>query len=277
MGGTPVAALVAMTLPPSLPLDFVRELARGIAERGAVHDTPVIGGNLTAGEHISITLTAIGECESGRLLTRGNAGAHDVLFVTGLLGSARAGLIDLQSSQSAARRAESLASLPIGATSPAGTVAQQDPRGSLAPSLDDELACALAQLDPVPRLAEGVFASAYATSMIDLSDGLAHDLSQLARASGLCAELDLAHIPRRLRVSLETAVTGGEDYELLCAVPARHADELTHEGRRRGFFFHRVGTLLGVHGSPAGTVFARHDDGRRAPLSDAGFEHFRNR
>src|SRR5258706_15666788 len=95
-GGRPSAALVAMSLPPSLPLLFAPELARGLAERGAAHDTPVVGGNLTGGERVSVTVTVVGECDEGRAVKRGGAGAGDVLFVTGLLGSARAGLADLR-------------------------------------------------------------------------------------------------------------------------------------------------------------------------------------
>jgi len=70
-----------------------------------------------------------------------------------------------------------------------------------------------------PRLAEGVELAMVATAMIDLSDGIASDVRRLATASGTGAMVDLARLPRAPGATLEQAAAGGEDYELLAAVP----------------------------------------------------------
>jgi thiamine-monophosphate kinase len=71
-----------------------------------------------------------------------------------------------------------------------------------------------------PRLAEGRALAGVATAMIDLSDGIATDVRRLAAASGTGAVVELARLPRAAAATMEQAATGGEDYELLAAVPA---------------------------------------------------------
>ncbi|CAF0698029.1 thiamine-phosphate kinase [Candidatus Methylacidithermus pantelleriae] len=79
-----------------------------------------------------------------------------------------------------------------------------------------------------PRLREGQWLAQnrLARAMIDLSDGLASDLSQLARASGVSFELDFSKIPRRPGISLSQALQDGEDYELLFAVAPAKVSQL---------------------------------------------------
>ena len=83
-------------------------------------------------------------------------------------------------------------------------------------------------LDFVPRLKEGRWLAgrARATAMMDLSDGLGSDLPRLARASGCGFEVDLASLPLRTGSETSAALTDGEDYELLLAVPPRRAATL---------------------------------------------------
>ena len=70
-----------------------------------------------------------------------------------------------------------------------------------------------------PRLAEGRVLAAVATAMLDLSDGIATDVGRLAVASGTGALVELERLPRAPGASIEQAAAGGEDYELLAAVP----------------------------------------------------------
>ena len=74
-------------------------------------------------------------------------------------------------------------------------------------------------LEPVPRLQEGERLAAIATAMIDISDGIAADAPRLADASGCGAVIWLDRLPRADGASVEQAAAGGEDYELLAAVP----------------------------------------------------------
>ena len=71
-----------------------------------------------------------------------------------------------------------------------------------------------------PRLAEGRALAAVATAMLDISDGIATDVRRLAAASGTGAVVELERLPRAPGATVEQAATGGEDYELLAAVPA---------------------------------------------------------
>jgi thiamine-monophosphate kinase len=71
-----------------------------------------------------------------------------------------------------------------------------------------------------PRLAEGRALAAVATAMLDISDGIATDVRRLAAASGTGAVVELERLPRAPGATIEQAATGGEDYELLVAVPA---------------------------------------------------------
>lgn len=89
-------------------------------------------------------------------------------------------------------------------------------------------------LDFVPRLREGRWLAGRASAMMDLSDGLGSDLPRLAQASGCGFSVDAAALPLRRGSSVEGALTDGEDYELLCAVPRQRAAGLL--SRWRGNF-----------------------------------------
>jgi thiamine-monophosphate kinase len=71
-----------------------------------------------------------------------------------------------------------------------------------------------------PRLAEGAALAEMATAMLDLSDGIAEDVRRLAAASGTGAAVRLADLPRAPGATIEQAACGGEDYELLAALPS---------------------------------------------------------
>jgi len=177
MGGRPRAAVVAVAAPPGTDLE---ELHRGIADAAAMTNCPVVGGDLTRARDVVVVVTVLGECPSRGAVLRRGARAGDELLVTGPLGRAAAGL---------RRRREGAA-------------------------LDDELV--VAHRRPWPRIDEGVAArSAGAHAMMDLSDGLALDLHRLADASRVGFELDV--VPVDDAATLDEALCGGEDYELVIA------------------------------------------------------------
>lgn len=193
MGSEPVAALVALALPPSKKEREVRELARGIARAARRHGCPVVGGNLTRASEVSITTTVIGE---GRAhLTRAGARAGDDVFVTGPLGGAALGLACLE---------------------------RRGVRGS-APFVKR-------LLEPRARVAAGRALAGVAHACIDLSDGLVSDLVHVAVASGVAIEIDATRVPRppgleilAARLGLDGSalvLAGGEDYELAFTAPA---------------------------------------------------------
>jgi thiamine-monophosphate kinase len=111
-------------------------------------------------------------------------------------------------------------------------------------------------LPPIPRIAEGIALRGIAHSAIDISDGISLDLQRLCAASRVSAELDSASIPVYSGASLERALHGGEDYELLFTAPP--SARLKHR---------RIGT---IKGSRPGRVYL---DGKL--LRPLGFDHFR--
>src|SRR5439155_27279828 len=149
---------------------------------------------------------------------------------------------------------------------------------AVAPGIRDALVAA--QLDPVPRVPEGRFAARHAGAMIDLSDGLVGDLGHLCRASGCGAELLVEEIPRPFESDafaaevfgdpLRPALAGGEDYELLVAVPAGAAGAFEVDAAAHGMRFHRAGRL-----TPGEGIELVWRDGRRERSAGAAFQHFR--
>jgi thiamine-monophosphate kinase len=191
VGAEPAGALVALTVPRSSPPGQEVALMRGVAAACRTVGGQVLGGDLTGGDGLVVTVSVVGWAE--RPLRRRGARPGDGVWVTGTLG-ARAAL----AAWSAGR-----APLP----------------GSRA-----------AFARPEPRIAAGRWlAGAGATAMIDLSDGLAGDAAHLASAGGVGLEIELERLPLGAGVAEEAAAAGepapafaargGEDYELLVTLP----------------------------------------------------------
>jgi thiamine-monophosphate kinase len=177
MGARSRGLVVAVTAPPGTD---VEALHHGIADAAALSDTPVVGGDLSRGLEVSVAVTVFGECPGRGAVLRNGAKPGDELLVTGPLGRAAAGL----------RRR----------------------RGGA--ELSDELV--VAHRRPWPRLREGMAArGAHVHAMMDLSDGIGLDLHRMADASDVGFEL--SHVPLAQGATLDEAISGGEDYELVIA------------------------------------------------------------
>jgi thiamine-monophosphate kinase len=175
MGARARALVVSVTAPPGTDLE---SLHVGIAEASALTSCPVVGGDLSRGMDVAVSVTVLGECPARGAVLRSNAEPGDEILVTGPLGAAAAGL----------RRRRDGA------------------------SLDDELV--RAHRRPWPRLAEGMAArGAGVHAMMDLSDGLGLDLHRLADASHVGFALD--EVPIIDGATFTEALSGGEDYELV--------------------------------------------------------------
>ena len=209
MGAEPGEAYVVIGVPPDLDEDGCLELLNGLLALAKVTGTSLAGGDVTRAPALILTVTVVGHAASPELLvSRGGARPGDALVLSGELGGASAGLLLLEQPQ-------------------------------LADAVDEETATRLRarQLRPQPRLASGrALASAGATAMIDLSDGLGGDAGHLAAASGVALRIDASALPLANGIAeiaaaagrepLELAVGGGEDYELLVALPAERLTEL---------------------------------------------------
>jgi thiamine-monophosphate kinase len=230
MGAVPVAALSALILPATLPAAELDELTLGQRDASLECECPMVGGNIARGTELSVTTTVLGTVQ--KALPRGGARPGEQLWLVGSVGLAAAGLAALR----------------------LGDVAE---RSSLA-------SCVRAWRRPRALLVQGRQLVQLASSAIDVSDGLASDARQLARASGvrlvvsrdlLRAALDpsLRMASRALRRSaLPFALYGGEDYALLATGPStRRPDWAKAIGwvtRGQGVFLDLGGLAVPIEG-----------------------------
>lgn len=240
MGAAPAGLLTAVVVPRGAEGPDVTAVMQGVGDAGAAVDCPVLGGDLSAGERWHLTVTVLGWAE--RPVRRRGARPGDTLWVTGALGGARAALTEWQ----------------------AGGIPEDGLRRRFA--------------RPEPRIRAGRWLAAHgATAMIDLSDGLAGDVRHLAAASAVRLEVNLASLPiepsvhavarRSGSTPARFAAMGGEDYELLVALPAsfEEADALACQ-EATGVVLTAVGTITAGDG-------VRLLDGE-TPVALRGWEHF---
>lgn len=234
MGAAPGYYLLTLAVPATTPDAWFAEFAAGLAADQAAFGLTLLGGDSTAlPRGISLGVTIFGTVATGHAIGRAGAQPGDELWVSGTLGDAALGL--------AARTGE----LP-------------DPDGFLAGRYDL----------PTPRigLADGV-----ARAAIDISDGILAELGHLCRASGVGARISRARLPLSPATRNagptwhDRAITGGDDYELLMAIPSHQAATLQTRATRLGTIVTRIGEIIA--GEPV------IHDGADA-LQPRGFSHF---
>lgn len=252
MGGSPRYAVVSLGLPPAAEAAWVMELYGGMRAACDEYALSLVGGDTNRADAVTIAVTVIGEVPSGAGVTRAGARPGDVVAVTGSLGAAAGGF--LLSRLHPSRLGKALG----------------EPWGR-------RLLEALHR--PVARVGEGqTLAQAGATAMMDISDGLAKDLSRLCAASrcGARIRIDAVPVSDALRAAageldvdaLDLALSGGEDYELLATFDATAFDRARDElDERFGVTLTEVGAII-----EEGLV-AAGPDGDRA-LEPKGWDHF---
>lgn len=206
MGAVPTALLVALVAPPDLPSSWALGLAEGLASACAGTGASVVGGDLSSGDAIVVSVTALGDLGGRAPVLRSGARPGQDVAHAGVLGHSAAGLDALRrwGPEAAGRR------------SPHLLQAHRRPR----PPYDLALAAA----------------AAGATAMLDVSDGLLRDAGRIAEASGVTIDLDEAELSwyaERLRPAAhaqgvdpwEWVVSGGEDHGMLAVFPPGSAPE----------------------------------------------------
>jgi thiamine-monophosphate kinase len=248
MGATPRLALLSLGIPDAVGAEEIDALVDGFLALAAATGVTLAGGNITRSPGpLIVDVTVTGHARPRRVLTRGGGRPGDDLYVTGTIGAAAAGLSWWQQ------------------------------RGAEIVGMD---ACVARHRRPDPRVRVGALLgrNRAASACMDLSDGLADAVRQVADASGTGAEVDAALLPVPaaarewfVRTGADPAVAaaaGGDDYELLFAVPRRARGRLATVARQaRGVPITRIGALTA---DPA-VVLMR--DGVPEPLP-AGFVHF---
>lgn len=274
MGARPVAAFLSLGLPPGLvqPAQarstgqthstWLDRFYDGFLALAHQHKTPLAGGDLAQSTVAVADIVLIGAVRRGRALLRSGARPGHALYVTGSLGGAAAALAQL------ARLAASRTSRQAAARQ---APARQTPARGDGIHVPAKLAAALEpHLHPQPRIAQGLWLVRHraATAALDLSDGLSTDLHRLCEESGVAAEVNAAALPVFPGASLDQALNGGEDYELLFT--ARPTVPIPRT--IAGVPVTRIGQILSRRkGRPAVTLLT----GQGAqPIEPRGWEHF---
>ena len=248
MGAFPRAVLLSLMLPGDLSLADFDAIVDGVVSETAAQGASLAGGNIThAPRSLTLDTTAIGTVHPRRVLTRGGGRAGDYLFVTGTIGAASAGL----------------AMLEAGGARNSLTSAEQE--------------CIHRYEVPVPLVRCGRTVAGYraASACMDLSDGLADAARQLAKASSTGVSIEAARLPihpgarawweARGIDALASALCGGEDYELLFAVPPKRCRAFLAATARAQVTATRVGSLT----ADSGVGWVRNGDSFELPLGHA--------
>ena len=233
MGGCPMAAFLSLALPKELPQRWVDRFFAGLLRLAERYGVDLAGGDTSQSPGgVLAEITVLGSAVKGKALRRSGAQVGDQIYLTGTLGESAAAIHLLKQNKIKKRN-----------------------------------------VFPEPRIAIGAWLAKHrvATACIDISDGLSTDLAHVCEESGVGAVLNAATIPvhssaRRLQNTLELALHGGEDYELLfttrknARVPAQIASmQITHIGE-----------------VTSGKAIRISQNGRTSALMSAGWDHFRH-
>ena len=245
MGGKARFALLGLGFPPETEARWVREFLRGFKTAARETGVSLVGGDISRAGEIVISVTILGETEAP--VSRGGGKPGDLLFVSGYLGDAQAGFRLLKKGYRLGRNRRAVLLL----------------KAFLDPA---------AQLELGGKLAHQRLVSA----MIDTSDGLSVDLLHLCEASGTGAEIEVEKLPLspaiRSYISkpLPLALHGGEDFQLLFAVPPRNRTALLRLGQT--YLITEIGHLTADQG-----ICLVDRRGKRTRLEPRGYEHFKYR
>ena len=245
MAGTPSWMTLSLTLP-EIDECWVEDFALGLSHALSKYNVALIGGDTTRGP-LSLTLTVHGFVRNGLAVYRSGARCGDIIYVSGPLGAAAKALRVLQNNETV--------------------------------SAEDYASLMRALHAPRPRFDLGDLLQQYATSAIDISDGLASDLNHICQASNLGACISAEQIPVNSLLNssdhvdnLALALHGGDDYELCFTVPSKLEFEFNQELQKNNLQCYAIGVMdeqLGLR--------LRNIDGLISPLIANGYNHFRNK
>jgi thiamine-monophosphate kinase len=254
MGARPVAAFLSLGLPGELTKSSARKpswITRfydGLLALAKVYRTPLAGGDLAESPTPVADIVLVGAVPRGKAMLRSGARPGHLLYVTGSLGGSGAGLAQLEDLAAASKHP-----------------------GHRPLNISANLATQLAShLYPQPRIPQGLWLRqrALATAAIDLSDSLSTDLAHLCTESSVTAEIDSARLPIHPGTTLEQALHGGEDYELLFTAPP----SVQIPQSVAGVPITRIGRILGPRkGRPLVAMVTAEG---KHPLEPHGWEHF---
>jgi thiamine-monophosphate kinase len=232
--------------------DWLAAFARALGEDALLFNCPLLGGDtVSTPGPLMISITAFGRVPPGKMVRRSGAMPGDIVMVTGTIGDAALGLDMLKGGAVKAALAHDMAAA-------AGLIARYripQPRSALAQAVRD-----------------------HARAAMDVSDGLAGDLTKLLATSGVAATISIATIPlstpaalllERGTVTREVLLAGGDDYEIICTIPPSRFAAFTGDAQRAGVPV----TAIGVVAAGAGARFV-DIEGHDLALSRLSYSHF---
>jgi thiamine-monophosphate kinase len=249
-GADPVGFLLSLALPETWTEAWLAEFAAGLGRASRDFSCPLLGGDtVKARGALTLSVTAIGAVPAGKMVRRTNAQVGDVICVTGTIGDAALGLR-----------------------------LRKNPAWADGLSRDEKAHLADRYLHPQPRHRLARALRDHAHAAMDVSDGLAGDLAKMMRVSGVSAQVEAEKVPFSAAVRkafeadpalFDLAVTGGDDYEILCTVPEKNLDSFIKEADSVGLMVSTIGRVVAGQEIP---VFRMQGAERRY---DAGsFSHF---
>jgi len=252
-GATPLGFLLAIALPKGFDENWLADFARGLGEDADAYQCPLLGGDTdsTPGP-TSISIAAFGGLPTGTMVKRSGAKAGDHVFVSGTFGDAALGL--------RVRRDRAIAR-----------------NWKLDAAMSDHLVARYRLPQPRNALAEAV--RAHARAAMDVSDGLAGDLAKLCGASRVSADIEVARVPLSPAAAqalaadpalVEPILTGGEDYEIACAIPPGAVNQFRAAANSAGVPVTDIGRIAASDASPR----FLDEAGRALTFTRPGYSHF---
>jgi thiamine-monophosphate kinase len=232
---------------------WLSAFAQGLGEDARAFGCPLLGGDtVSTPGPLTVSITAFGRVPAGQMVPRTGARPGDRVLVTGTIGDAAIGLDLLTGGPAAAALASDAAAKEM----LIGRYRVPQPRNALAEAI-----------------------RGCASGAMDVSDGLAGDLTKLCAASRVSALIDLPRIPisaaaqsvlAQRAVDIEAMISGGDDYEILCTVPEDRCAALAAAAAHVGIALTAIGTVI------AGSEAPRFLDGegRELPLARRSYSHF---
>jgi len=250
-GATPAGFVLTLALR-SPDEAWLIPFAAALGEDAVQFCCPLLGGDtVSTPGPLMISVTAFGRVPPGKMVHRSGAKAGERVMVTGTIGDAALGLAILRGEK----------------------VHTAEPGNAAREALIGRYRV------PQPRTAMAEIVRDYASASMDVSDGLAGDLTKLCGVSGVSAVIDVASIPlseaamdlvSRGIVGLETLIAGGDDYEILCTLPEDRVAAFAQAARDAGIAVSSIGTVI------AGSAVPKFMDGKgtEIALERRSYSHF---
>lgn len=247
-GACPLGFLLSLAIPKEIGEEWLNGFAEGLRGDAVLFGCPLFGGDTdrTPGP-ITISIAMIGSVPEGTMVRRTGAKPGDRVFVSGTIGDAALGVM-----------------VRNGKDWKLNEIQRQH--------------LVARYLLPQPRNALAEAVRTHASAAMDISDGLAGDFGKLCRASGVAADIDAARVPISEATkaviaadsgALETALTGGDDYEIVCTVPAAKTNSFHAAAKAANVAVTQIGEVKAGEGARFLTA-----DGHAFTFKRASFSHF---